>query len=80
MCATSAVRAALLVADAVRCAYIRGVDEASFLLMRYFHSPGATRSSQLDYSSIRNRRSQTQYKKIEDTGNFVRFWNPIFGS
>ena len=37
------MRAALLFAAAVRCAYIRDVDDAGFLLMRCVYSPGATR-------------------------------------
>ena len=40
----SAMRACLLLAAALRCAYVRDVDNAGFLLMRCAHLPGTTRA------------------------------------
>ena len=39
----SAMRACLLLAAAARCAHVRDVDFAGFLLMGCVHSPGTTR-------------------------------------
>ena len=42
-CEPSAMRACLLLAVGVRCAYIGDVDDAGSLLVRYVHSPGGIR-------------------------------------
>ena len=60
-CKPSAMRACLLLADAVR-TYVTEIDDAGFLLMRWVHSPGeiAGCPGQQDYCSVPNPKNQTQ--------------------
>ena len=69
------MRVALLLAAAVRYAYLRGVHDAGFLLTGRVHSPGANRIFLANKVMVPRNRIQSE--KIEDMGIFVRSWNPI---
>ena len=74
----SAMRVALLLAAAVRCAYIRDVDDAGFFLI--VRSPGATRVLLANDIIVPfpTLEAQPNPKKIEDMGHFRSILEPVF--
>ena len=77
----SAMRACLLLAAALRCAYIRDVDNAGFLLMRCAHLPGTTRALLAKIIvPFRTQTNKPNHKKMKDMGTFVRFMKLFLSS
>ena len=67
--------------SAMRCAYIRNVDDAGFLLMRCAHSPGTTRVLLANkiIAPLQTQKAKHNPKFYDDMGTFVRFMKLFFG-
>ena len=78
----SAMRAGLLLAASVCCAYIYDVGDTGFLLVRCVHSPGATRVLLANTIIVPFLTQETEpnpnKKPPRDLGTFVRFLEPNF--